>query len=369
MLRIRLATLVVVLLISSTLIYLLSNRRDGEIVAENIAKIAKVTVAINTLSASNAVARCLKSHAVQNAIHSYHHYILTRPTPLVEETDDHLHRPKGVWSKPAYLLHILLSELVKPENERLSWLFWFDADTLIMNPNIRLETFLPPENQDPATSHIHLILGENWDGINDGAFLLRVHPWSVTLLTAHLAFQTYRSDDWLPMREQSAMSYLIHTSSRFTGNWTAVPPRWFNSFPVNGTYSVDIHRKPMDPSMLNDGESHVGDSPWKVVKGDMLVHFAGFFKQRDSWIPPWADRAEQYLDDWSSPRYQELLEMEVRQFWENWSAERRSSYDSAEDERHELQTMAEIWKHEYEGKLIRNSDFGKYEVVGSNPAI
>jgi len=366
MLRGRRSALVFVLLIVSTLLYLLFHRRGVKTTASDGAKIAKVTVAVNSLSTNDAIARCLNSHAVQNSIHGYQHYILTKP--LVQESGDTRNLPPGVWSKPAYILHILLSELLKPEEERLSWLFWFDADTLVLNPHIRLETFLPPKLEESATSHIHLILGENWDGINNGAFLLRVHPWSISLLTAHFAFQTYHSDDWLPHREQSAMSYLIHTAPEFVGNWTVVPFRWFNSFPVNGTYSVDIHEKHMDPSMLDNGESHVGDSAWKVVKGDMLVHFAGFGGSRDSWILPWADRAEQYLKDWSSPRYQNMLRVETGQFWEKWSAERRSKYAGPEDERNQLQSMLEKWKSNYNEHLLRLSDFDKYEVVGLNLA-
>ena len=33
----------------------------------------------------------------------------------------------GIWSKPAYLLAILLEELRKPEGHRLKWLWWVDS--------------------------------------------------------------------------------------------------------------------------------------------------------------------------------------------------------------------------------------------------
>ena len=60
----------------------------------------------------------------------------------------------GIWSKPAYLLAVLLEELRKPEGQRLKWLLcvyedksqertlnfysWVDADTVVTNPKIPL---------------------------------------------------------------------------------------------------------------------------------------------------------------------------------------------------------------------------------------
>jgi hypothetical protein len=35
---------------------------------------------------------------------------------------DSQHRPRGAWSKPAYLLSLIVNELTKPEDERLEWL-------------------------------------------------------------------------------------------------------------------------------------------------------------------------------------------------------------------------------------------------------
>lgn len=62
----------------------------------------------------------------------------------------------GIWSKPAYLLAVLLEEMRKPEGQRLKWLLcayrdnsqertltidsWFDADTVVTNPKIPLGT-------------------------------------------------------------------------------------------------------------------------------------------------------------------------------------------------------------------------------------
>ena len=46
-----------------------------------------------------------------------------------------------------------------------------------MNPQTPLEVFLPPQtNGSSCLKNIHLLMAANWDGLNSGAFALRVHP-------------------------------------------------------------------------------------------------------------------------------------------------------------------------------------------------
>lgn len=61
---------------------------------------------------------------------------------------------------------------------------WFDSDTVLMNPNMPLETFLPP----PELPNVHLLTSRGWNGLRGGVFFLRVHPWSVELLSAAIAY-------------------------------------------------------------------------------------------------------------------------------------------------------------------------------------
>jgi hypothetical protein len=87
--------------------------------SNHISKIAKVSVAINTLN-STIVADALRSHQVQNTLYGYQHFIGTRE--VVTEEEDQRGRPSGVWTKPAYLLSLLLAEMQKSPEERLEWL-------------------------------------------------------------------------------------------------------------------------------------------------------------------------------------------------------------------------------------------------------
>lgn len=84
-------------------------------------RIGKVTVAANQLD-SDTITRALKTHERHNVRHGYVHYIARNQVvgSLIE--NDRLGRPQGAWTKPAYLLAILVDELQKPEEERLEWL-------------------------------------------------------------------------------------------------------------------------------------------------------------------------------------------------------------------------------------------------------
>lgn len=87
------------------------------------ARIAKVTVAANTLN-STIIHRALRSHEVQNEIHGYQHFIATGELVGDLSENDKQGRPRGAWSKPAYLMSIIVAELTKPESERLEWVLY-----------------------------------------------------------------------------------------------------------------------------------------------------------------------------------------------------------------------------------------------------
>ena len=127
--------------------------------------------------------RCVRTHEQHDKVHGYRLHILRQ-----QLMDD-------VWSKPAYILSLLLRELSKPESERLDWLFWVDADTVIMNPYVPIETFLPP----PGTEFddIYLMYSNDWNGLNNGVFPIRVNQWAVQLFAAIVSFRHFKPEDHL----------------------------------------------------------------------------------------------------------------------------------------------------------------------------
>ena len=105
------------------------------------ARVAKVTVAVNALNAT-VIYDALQTHKVQNDLHGYTHYIST--TELVGDLmeNDSQKRPRGAWSKPAYLLAIIVAELTKPESERLQWVLYVDemAEILLVKRGLMYGT-------------------------------------------------------------------------------------------------------------------------------------------------------------------------------------------------------------------------------------
>ncbi|TAQ83746.1 hypothetical protein B7494_g7930 [Chlorociboria aeruginascens] len=301
-----------------------------------VSRIAKVTVAANSLN-SSVIHHALRTHKVQDDLHGYKSFIATNELVGDISEVDHQKRPRGAWSKPAYLLSIVVNELAKPECDRLEWIFWFDADTVVMNPQTPLEVFLPPKNNSELST-VHLLMGSNMDGLNSGAFALRIHPWTVSLLSGVLAYplffdsklQTDRFRDqsafvWLLEGPDSPLAERSWLGRNHWDHWVVIPMRWFNSFPFNNPYNREeqwILSHNMTNATFDNGTDKVYDDgqggkvqPWKVMQGDMLVHFAGTGGVRDSWMGPWIERAEAYLPQWSNATTKEVLKIEAENFW------------------------------------------------------
>jgi hypothetical protein len=184
-----------------------------------------------------------------------------------------------------------------------------------------------------------MILASNWDGLNTGAFGLRIHPWSVSLLSAVLAYPIYeaerRSKD--RFKDQSAFQFLLQskdsplkiTEKGGKRQWMEVPMRWFNSLPFNNAFTKKgewILGGNMTSELFDNGTTTVYEDgrgpfvqPWKVMQGDMLVHFAGASagRSKDSWMTPWLNRAESSLPNWSNATKKLDLQVEAEKFWMN----------------------------------------------------
>ena len=261
-------------------------------------RVAKCTI---VFGATNPVyERALLTHTAHNERHGYLMYVL-RQTIL----DD-------VWTKPAFILSLLLDELAKPEDQRLEWLFWVDADTILLNPYIPIEIFLPPEEWED----VNLLISHDYNGVNNGVFPIRVQPWSAELLSAVVAFRHYRPEDDLTFRDQSAMSQLLD-EPRFRAHTVVVPQRWFNAY---------------------QGENNETLAPFQVRRGDFLVHFAGV-PNRDERMGYWLDRTENNAPEWAMETDHTSFPGEIRDFWDGMANEKeaeRAALDKANEEAQSL---------------------------------
>ncbi|KAI9761304.1 MAG: Xanthine phosphoribosyltransferase 1 [Chaenotheca gracillima] len=249
--------------------------------------IAKVTMLYGKYN--EAYHRALQGQAAHTQKHRYPLFALEQE--LVD----------GLWSKPSYMLHILLVELQKPEEERLKWIFWFDADVIITNPNVPLEVFLPPEK---GFEHINILTTVDHKGLNDGVFFMRVCNWSAKLMASVVAVQFLRPEVKLKYAEQSAMEHLIDNEQIFHAPTLIVPQRWFNAYMgprfTNGT---------VFPNRRIKGNS--------VKDGDVLVHFAGHGETKQERMLALLNALDDPVEreKWEVPFEETGLRKEVRDFW------------------------------------------------------
>ncbi|PGH13257.1 hypothetical protein AJ80_06366 [Polytolypa hystricis UAMH7299] len=189
----------------------------------------------------------------------------------------------GYWNKYAILMLAMLKELEKPADQRLQWLFWFDADTVLMNPNMPLETFLPP----PHLADIHMLLTEDWNGMNNGVFLIRVHLWSIKLLSAATAYPVLNPKVDLFWHDQSALSNLFKDNAYLARPVVYCPLRWFNAY----------MRAPNGEGLNLDSPAHL-----QVHPGDLLVHFPGTPREKlEETLNPYIAIAEEHRPEWELP--------------------------------------------------------------------
>lgn len=190
---------------------------------------------------------------------------------------------------------------------------WVDADTVVTNPNIPLEIFLPPEE----FPHIHLLATADPHGPNNGIFFLKIHPWSVELLSAVIAYPTFRPDQALQYRDQSALEKILK-EPKFHRNFAIVPQRWFNAYQAEEDFSRTL--------------------PFQFLPGDLLVHFPGV-PDRDKHMKKYLVLAEQHSPNWEIPLESSHYLNETRAFWAEQQrklAEKRARAEHVSPQAHEL---------------------------------
>jgi len=185
----------------------------------------------------------------------------------------------ALWNKPAYIMSLILAELQKPSDERLEWLFWFDRDTIILNQCMPLHIFLPPRDKDD----IQVVIADDFQGLNNGVFAVRVSEWSIRLYGAILGYRELRPDDDLPFTEQSAMERVLKETA-FSKGVAYYPQRWFNAY------------------------------GFQVKDADLLVHFAGVDNRKEE-IMKWIDKTDANPKTWQKDYRLTDLPEEIMEFW------------------------------------------------------
>ena len=180
---------------------------------------------------------------------------------LFDESDSlDTNRPPS-WSKIKAAQRLLTEE-------NCDWVFWLDADTVVMNSEKTVEDFLPSE-----TGKDLIITAQKGGSYNAGAWLIRNTEWSREFL-----------DHWWNMKEfvkpkglsvsgdnDALKAYLLGMSKEYFDEHILVPPRCtFNS--------VTVFLSPEEAASMTQEE--VEEQPWymhleKYHKGDLIAHVAG----------------------------------------------------------------------------------------------
>ncbi|MCJ1305653.1 hypothetical protein MMC08_008468 [Hypocenomyce scalaris] len=181
-----------------------------------------------------------------------------------------------------------------------------------MNPNVPLDIFIPPS----AFPHIHLLVTADPHGLNNGVFFIKVHPWSVELITAVVAFPYYRPETELQYRDQSAL-FEVLKEKHFKNNFLYLPQRWINAY-----------QQALDPTEAIH--------PFQLQRGDLLVHFPGV-PDRDERMRFYLDKAERHLPEWELDLIHTSYPTDIKEFWakqhvtlEAQRAELRKAIEDAE---------------------------------------
>lgn len=164
---------------------------------------------------------------------------------------------------------------------------WFDADTIILNPNVPWSLFLPP----PDFDDIHVLANQDANGLNAGMMILRVHDWTVEMLAEVVALRHLKQDIHLPFFDQSAVKWTCEQED-YQDHMIYQPHEWWNAFGIQG-------------------EPHDSE--------DWLLHFAGVGMsttedKKTVVMGRWIDILENTPDRWMKP----LGETKYPHAVENW---------------------------------------------------
>lgn len=274
-------------------------------------RVATVTAHFGGLEGNEHYTKALTTHLEHALVHGTEVHVLCDKV-----TDD-------LWNKPAFLLDLLLREMLKSESKRLEWLVWVDRDTLILDQCRPATSFLPSsatekplakwwrrnehirgEELGKIPPEINLLAAIDPNGLNNGIFLVRVSHWAVSLFIAILAYHHYNPTVQLRFTEQSAME-LVLADDKFKDQVQLVPQHWFNAFPHGD----------QDDFLVRNDTAAAELEEMQVRKGDWLVHMAGHHYKAQA-LNGWFDMLQGMEDVWETEMVQRDLNGEIRRFWE-----------------------------------------------------
>jgi hypothetical protein len=196
-----------------------------------------VNIAVLTLATANIASYSRFSLVNKLCYAQLHGYDFFHYTAVLDES-----RP-AAWSK----IRIIQNHL-----PAYDWVFWTDADSLIMNQSISLQHILRR-----ADSHNMILTPGPRDKFNTGQWLVRSCEWSATLLE-QIWDEVTPSDSWFWRNpwEQRALAELVERDSELANYICILSMRDMNSRPERAFVDLCPELKGLD-----------------YEPGDFIVHF------------------------------------------------------------------------------------------------
>lgn len=245
----------------------------------------RITKVTSNLNRNELFESAFATHEAQNELHGYDLRVLR------DRTSD------GWKNQAAFLLSIVMNELEKPVEQRTGWLLWFQPDVIVLNPQIPLEIFLPPE---PEFSEVHfLATHDNTGDLDSGVFFLRVHDWSARLLLEVLSTPTDAPEmQFARRKDRIALSTALKSAS-FRDSVVYQPRRWYNAYAMSANASEYQH-------------------------GDVQLHFHGIGGDKWSGLARTLDLLSSTPGDFSVPLGQTTYPAETDAYWHRIATARRA---------------------------------------------
>ncbi|KAL1302812.1 hypothetical protein AAFC00_003150 [Neodothiora populina] len=280
---------------------------------KGFARIKKVSALIG--ERNHLYERALKTHERHNEIHGYEMQVLRERIT------------SSYWAKPSWLLAMLVEELARPELERNEWLVWCDPDTIILNPLIPLETFLPPKNM----TDVHMIATHDPDGLNTGVLFFRVCEWTFKFLIDVLAVPLRDGTIQTALSKDAPAIEKVLDYPNFRGRTIYEPRGWFNAFHAHGYFEAS--------------------------QGSMLVHFTDVNGDKWNAMDQYLKNVTAEVNPWKKRLNETAYEIMLHDFWNRVTQAKDLLTEFREKERdNEVREAADKLRHALDH---RTDDFDK----------
>lgn len=183
---------------------------------------------------------------------------------LFDESDQLDKSRPASWSKIRAVQRLLAQE-------DCDWVFWLDADTVVMNSHKRVEDFLPVNNDNDNNQIDILLSADDGGGYNAGVWLVRNSEFTRNFLQEWWDMKSFVKPPGLAKSgDNDALKYKTAHMTKDELSHLGVPPRCtFNAF-----------ARFVKPAEYSAVETKIKSSPWFMEeasyhKGDLIAHVAG----------------------------------------------------------------------------------------------